>query len=340
MQNIHDIMNLPEYDFLRTHERLKGKLMLLTFGGSHAYGTSTPDSDVDIRGCAFNSKADLIGMGSFEQVVDANTDTTVYAFLKLVKLIIDCNPNTIEMLGCRAEHYVLFCPAAKELLDNKKLFMSKKAVDSFGGYANQQLRRLQNALARDTLPQTQKERHILASVKSAMSSFSDRYTQLPEGSMKLAIGKSEKDDFDTEIFIDVKLKHYPLRDYKGIWADMQNIIKDYDKLSRRNNKKDDLHLNKHAMHLVRLYLMCLDILEKEQINTYRENDAELLMGIRNGRYQKEDGTFHADFFDMVNGYENRLKYAAANTSLPEKPDYRRIEEFVMSVNERVVRGEY
>ena len=32
--------------------------------------------------------------------------------------------------------------------------------------------------------------------------------------------------------------------------------------------------------------------------------------------------------------------AAANSGLPERPDSRRIEVFVMSVNERIVAGEY
>lgn len=51
--------------------------------------------------------------------------------------------------------------------------------------------------------------------------------------------------------------------------DMTNVLGTYEKLNHRNHKKDDNHLNKHAMHLVRLYLMCLDILEKEDIITYR-----------------------------------------------------------------------
>jgi hypothetical protein len=340
MFNIQDIVSTSEYDFLRTDEHLKNKLMFLVLGGSHAYGTSTPDSDVDIRGCAFNSKSDLIGMSSFEQVVEENTDTTIYSFNKLIKLLIDCNPNTIEMLGSKPEHYVMCSPAGQELIDNTKLFLSKKAAVSFGGYANAQLRRLQNALARDSYPQAEKERHILGSINSAMMSFKDRYAKLPEGSLTLSIDKSEQDGMDTEIFVDVNLKHYPLRDYKNIWADMHNVVKDYGKLNNRNNKKDDLHLNKHAMHLVRLYLMCLDILEKEQVNTYRANDLELLMSIRNGKYQKEDGTFHMDFFDMVSDYETRLAYAVKNTGLPEKPDMRRIEDFVMSVNEKVILNDY
>lgn len=39
---------------------------------------------------------------------------------------------------------------------------------------------------------------------------------------------------------------------------------------------------------------------------------------------------------MISDYETRLQYAKENTSLPEKPDMKRIEEFVMSVNEKSV----
>jgi len=338
--DISDIIAGKDYEFLRTDERLNGRLIFLTFGGSHAYGTATAGSDVDIRGCAFNSRSDLIGMTGFEQVVNTDVDTTVYSFNKLIRLICDCNPNTIEMLGCKPEHYLMFSPVGQEFIDNRKMFLSKRAVYSFGGYANQQLRRLQNALARDSYPQAEKERHILGSIKSAMRSFHDMYASFPEGAISLGIDISEREDLESEIFIDVNLKHYPLRDYKNIWGDMNSIVKEYGKLNKRNRKKDDLHLNKHAMHLIRLYLMCLDILEKEEIITYREHDLELLMEIRGGGYQLEDGTFRPEFFDMVSEFEKRLEYAGENTGLPEEPDYERIEEFMMTVNEKVVRGEY
>ena len=63
------------------------------------------------------------------------------------------------------------------------------------------------------------------------------------------------------------------------------------------------------------------------------------MDIRNGKYLGNDGKPNADFFEMVNEYEKRLDYARANTSLTDNPDYKRINEFVMSVNERIVKGE-
>ena len=120
---------------------------------------------------------------------------------------------------------------------------------------------------------------------------------------------------------------------------MNNIVKDYGKLGKRNKKKDDEHLNKHAMHLVRLYLTCFDLLEKGDIITYRENDIPMLMQIRNGKYQKEDGSYDPVFFEMIDEMERRLQYAAQNTVLPDKPDYKQIEEFVMSVNERRLRDD-
>lgn len=340
MKSIKEIISQEEYGFLHTNEHLKGRLIFLTFGGSHAYGTSTPASDIDIRGCVFNSKADLIGMSSFEQVVDTDTDTTIYAFNKLISLFLNANPNSIEMLGCKPEHYIKFNPVAQEMIDNRKMFLSRRAINSFGSYANQQLRRMQNAVARDALSQAEKERHILGSVKNAMMHFNEKYKNFDEGAIKIYIDKSNKEDLDSEIFIDVDLKKYPLRDYRALWSEMHEVVKVYGKLNHRNNKKDELHLNKHAMHLIRLYLMAIDIFEQEEIITYRENDLELLAEIRNGKYMNEDGTYQNAFFDLVNAYEERLAYAVNNSSIPEQPDYKRIEEFVISVNERVINGEY
>jgi len=67
------MLNSHEYDFIRDDEHLKDKIIFLTLGGSHAYGTSIQTSDVDVRGCTLNSKFDLIGLSSFEQVVNEDS---------------------------------------------------------------------------------------------------------------------------------------------------------------------------------------------------------------------------------------------------------------------------
>nr|WP_304578411.1 nucleotidyltransferase domain-containing protein [uncultured Acetatifactor sp.] len=334
-----EILRQREYGFIETNEHLGRHVMLLGLAGSYSYGTNIRTSDIDIRGIALNQKSDLIGLTRFEQYVDEDTDTVIYGFNKVVGLLLSCNPNTIELLGLKPEHYLYLSDIGRLLLDNRRLFLSKRAIQSFGGYADAQLRRLQNALARDTFPQTEKERHIFNSVRNAMHDFNHRYGRFENGSLELYIDKAVNPELETEIFVNASMTHYPLRDYCGMWNTMANVIRDYEKVGKRNKKKDDLHLNKHAMHLIRLFMMALDILEKGEINTYREKEHGLLMDIRFGKYRKEDGVFHESFYEMLSDFEKKLHYAAEHTDLPEEPDMAKVQELVMAINERVVRDE-
>ena len=331
-----NILDRPEYGFLKTGPHLGKNIIFLTYGGSYAYGTNVEGSDIDIRGCTLNSKVDLLGMGDFEQVVDTETDTTVYSFNKLLDLLINCNPNTIELLGCKPEHYFMLSPIGKQLIDRRKLFLSQRAISSFGGYAGQQLRRLETALAHDAYPAEVKERHIKGSCENAMLSFREQYRTFTPEQIRLSVGEAGG---RPQVLADIAMEGLPLRAFTGMLGELVEITRNYDKIHFRNKKKDDAHLNKHAMHLIRLYLMCLDILEREEIVTFREKDHDLLMDIRNGRYQRADHTFNDDFYDLINELERRLDYAAKYTSLPEAPDMAAIEAFQMEVNERVVRGE-
>ena len=105
LHEIRKALHGEAYDFLRTNPHLGSRVMLLGLGGSHAYGTDTETSDLDIRGCAVLSKAEILCGESFEQVTDVATDTTIYAFPKLIHLLKDCNPNTIELIGKEDIHY-------------------------------------------------------------------------------------------------------------------------------------------------------------------------------------------------------------------------------------------
>lgn len=339
MENFNEILQGTEYNFIRENERLGKHVILLGLAGSYSYGTNIEGSDIDVRGITLNQKSDLIGLTRFEQYVDEHTDTVIYAFNKLIPLLLSCNPNTIELLGMKPEHYLYLNDIGQMLLENKKLFLSKRAIHSFGGYADAQLRRLQNALARDSFPQSEKEQHIFNSVKNAMHNFNTVYKNFENGSLEIFLDKAVNPELETEIFVNANLTHYPLRDYASMWNAMSNVIRDYEKIGKRNKKKDNMHLNKHAMHLIRLFLMALDILEKGEINTYREKEHDLLMDIRFGKYQNVDGTFREEFYELLSDLEKRLHYAAENTDLPEEPDFSKVQDLVMTINERVVRDE-
>ncbi len=334
--DIKTLLNSTEYDFLRTHERLGDRIMLLGLGGSYAYGTNNENSDIDLRGVTLMLPSDLLGMTEFEQIDDDNTDTVIYGFNKMVKLLLQCNPNTCELLGL--EEYLIKSPLGQELLDNTDMFLSKRAIRSFAGYADQQLRRLQNAIARDTLPQMEREKHILKSVTNALDDFNRRYNGAGEG-IRLYIDKSDNPEFYTEIYVDANYEHFPLRDYTDLWGTMRTVVRDYDKIGKRNKKKDDNHLNKHAMHLIRLFMMAIDILEKCEIRTRRTDDLPLLLAIRRGEYMQADGTFSPEFYEILDEYERKLDEAATRTTLPDNPDMDRVEQFVERINRYVITGE-
>lgn len=325
--NVTDVIARPEYAFLHKNEHLRGRILFVTFGGSHAYGTANENSDIDIRGCAAASPSDLLELTNFEQVIDNTTDTTIYALPKLTQLLLNCNPNTIEMLGCRPETYAMVSPAGRLLLDNRRLFLSARCVKSFGGYTRQQLARLESAMAQRNPDEAKKEEYILRSCRSAMDHFSDRYKVLPEGSVTLRI-----DEESGRIVIDANLCGYPLRDYANMWREMNDIARNFSELDQRNRKKDNIHLAKHMMHLVRLYLVGIDILEQEDIITYREKDRNLLMSIRNGDFIDENGLVLPEFYDMLNELQRRFEYAKTNTSLPHDPDFKETNDLAMAIN--------
>ena len=339
IEQIKEKLKTSEYDFLREDKNLGNNIIFLTLGGSHAYGMDKEGSDLDVRGIALNSKKDVLLGTDFKQVVNVDTDTTVYSFNKMLELLSKCNPNTIEELGCIEEHYLYLSDIGKELLERRKIFLSKICIHTFGGYAQSQLRRLENKSAR-LVGQAQNEAYILKSINNAKYDFKNRYYPHDDNDVKLYIDTAVQEGYDSEIFMDVCLKHYPLRDWTGMWNEMKAIVSSYNKIGKRNEKAMSRDkLGKHMAHLIRLYMMCIDILEKEEIVTYRTDEHDLLMSIRNGEYLDESRQPTTAFYDLVNEYEKRFDYAKNNTSLPDVPDHRRINEFKMSVNERIVKGE-
>ena len=339
IDEIKAALKTKEYDFLRNDEHLGENIILLGLGGSHAYGMEHKDSDLDVRGIALNSKSEILLNNDFDQVVDIPTDTTIYSFNKIITLLSSNNPNTVELLGLKPEHYLYLSDIGRELLDNRKMFLSKICIKSFAGYSQSQLRRMENKANR-LVGQAQNEEYIFKSIQNAKYDFKNRYFPHDESDVNLYIDKAVQEGYETEIFMDINLKHYPLRDWAGMWNEMKSIVSSYNKIGKRNEKAiSHDKLGKHMAHLLRLYMMCIDILEKEEIITYRVDEHDLLMSIRNGEYLDENRQPISEFYDLLNEYEKRFEYAKENTSLPDKPDYKRINEFVMYVNERVVRGE-
>lgn len=116
-------------------DRIPG-LAYATISGSKAYGVSVKNSDTDIRGFYMESIEDLMGIKKIkEQYEDKENDTVIFSFKKFVKLLANSNPNIIELLGTRQKDRLCVNSAAKRLLDNTNMFLSKKIYSSFEGFA-------------------------------------------------------------------------------------------------------------------------------------------------------------------------------------------------------------
>ena len=340
LEAIKQLVTGAEYDFLRSDTNLGASTVLLGLGGSHAYGTNKEDSDVDIRGIAVNSSRNILTGRDFEQVVNTDTDTVIYSVDKMFNLLCACNPNNIELLGLKPEHYLYTSKIGDLILDNKSLFLSRVCIQSFGGYAYDQLRRMENKAASKAVQEKQEE-NIMKSIQNAMYDFRTRHYPFPDDAISLYLAPSVKDPTVQEIFMDISLHHYPLRDHYTIYSEMNQVIKDYKKGNNHRNTNAITHdkLGKHMMHLVRLYLMCFDILEKGEIITYRESDLPLLNRIRAGEFLDGGTQPTKEFYEMINDLNKRFDYAKANTSLPDKVDKDKVYDLLAEINSMVVRGD-
>lgn len=387
--DINKILKSDEYSFLRNEKRLGDNILLLTFGGSISYGTNGPQSDIDIRGIVAPTKEDILGSPTikhdydkgnknlvfgpfgFEQYNHTQTDTVIYGLDKILKLLYKANPNTIEILGCIPEHYGMVSDAGRILIDNRRVFLSKLAFASFSGYARQQLFRLKNALARDSMSLAEKQfymidvvermyKHLETQYPTFKREFVDFYVTDRDGNPlslnneKVSLNElvfTYKDTVctsatakgigldlnDTELRVNVNANGFKPQDLTSVYNEIAFVLKDFSShIGHRNQKKDDYHLNKHAMHLIRLYLMGIDIFEKNDIITYRSEDRDFLLDIKNGKYQMADGNYSPTFYKMVDNYEVKLKEAVAKTSLPEVPNSKAIEDIVIQIKQSIL----
>lgn len=108
--------------------------------GSQAYGTSTPESDIDYKGIYIQSIDDLIGFNYKEQI-NVTKDETYYELRRFLELLKTANPTVLEMLFMSDECIVEKHPIMDILFKHRHKFLTKQCRNSFGGYAIAQIKK-------------------------------------------------------------------------------------------------------------------------------------------------------------------------------------------------------
>tara|TARA_Y100000310_G_scaffold281043_1_gene301213 strand:+ start:173 stop:1078 length:906 start_codon:yes stop_codon:yes gene_type:complete len=274
-------------------------LIYLVVHGSRAYGLHTPESDWDVKGITIPPTEYFYSpFRSFEQLEDKNAiphldgmskipskdvEGVVYSLNKFIKLAADCNPNMIDMLHVRDEDVLFIETLGEELRKHRDLFLSKKARFTFTGYAMAQLKRIRGHYERITNPPTEPSQEDFIVKKKTP-------------------GGTEYTLFNEQEYKATKKKYQQYL----IWRRDRNP--DRSKLEEQYG-----YDTKHAMHLVRLLRMGVEILRGDGVNVFRDDNEELL-GIRRGSMSYDELIAYAAEL------EREIEALYETSPLPHQPD--------------------
>lgn len=181
----------------------QGKVILQSVMGSQAYGMATPDSDYDRLGVFVTPRKKLTGLHiPKDTVVRAGPDYTYHEVGKFVRLVLKCNPTLVELLF--VENPEICTDEGQILRGNRDSFLSApRVLGAFGGYAMEQINRLQRrgdgTFSSDTAKRRMKHaRHtfrLLWQGKELLETGS-LTVRLPEDRARLLFDIGEMDDQD------------------------------------------------------------------------------------------------------------------------------------------------
>lgn len=115
-------------------------LVYTTLVGSHAYGTSTPESDIDVRGIYLPTRAELLGLEQAPETytVTGPLDLQFYELRHFLRLALKGSPLQLEMIFAPAD--CALPSGTGKLFDSiKHCFLGKHLRKSLGGFAQSDL---------------------------------------------------------------------------------------------------------------------------------------------------------------------------------------------------------
>lgn len=258
--------------------------------GSHLYGTSRPDSDVDYRGICLMPRESLLGWTRFDQYqkLDENNDLVIYGLTKFFMLAKNCNPNILDILFAPVDSWEIKCnPEWLKVYSNRYSFLSQRLRYTFSGYAVSQLKRIKGHRKWLTNPPTHKP-------------------EPEEFRGKIETGKKGQ---QTLVFPN---QHFE-QQYKvasKAWKDYQRWLKDRNPARARLESQFGYD-SKHACHLVRLMIQAENILNSCDYNpTLSGKDLKTILEVLAGKWG------YGFLVDWAEEKDKKIKAMA--TALPRK----------------------
>ena len=117
-------------------------LLFASVSGSHLYGFSSPDSDIDVRGVHLVSVSDVAGLKPYKETCEeshGDYDIVTHDLRKFCRLLVKGNGNSFEALW---SPHVVFGREGRfyRLRDLAQGVLSRRIADHYGGMSYQQWR--------------------------------------------------------------------------------------------------------------------------------------------------------------------------------------------------------
>lgn len=238
-------------------------LILKIVHGSYLYGSSTPESDKDYVGIFIPPKDYVLGIKTCDRVElstnpsssgKANTkddvDTVFYSLPKFVELAINNNPNIIEILYAPLDMTLVETDIAKELRQNRHLFLSKKVKHTLCGYAYSQRQKLLNKQYEGS------RLHLVAKYGFDVKFAYHLIRLLSEGLETMKTGTLTLPCPNRQLLLDIKQGKVPLSDVLKIADEIELQVEEAFNKSPLQRSPDLEAINKLQIRLLENYWAC------------------------------------------------------------------------------------
>lgn len=212
------------------------RLIFKSIVGSQAYGTATPTSDIDYKGVYTQCTDDLISFRYKEQI-EVGKDESYYEVRRFLQLLQSANPTMLELLFMPANCIIEKHHAFDLIVEHRDKFLTKKCLNSFGGYAVQQIKKAKGLDKKMNYEKDRVERRtpfFFCYIHEDGKSISlEKYLQrekLKQEFCGLAAVDHFRDcyalyyDYNSE-FGALSNRHTPKKGYRGISIDEGNVIR-------------------------------------------------------------------------------------------------------------------
>ncbi len=298
-------------------------LLYETLHGSRAYGLAREGSDWDYKGVIVGPKAWYYGVDGGPEQIELGPDHVHFEVRKFIRLAGQANPTLIETLFTDPADHTHVSPAGERLLAARALFLSKRVEGSFAGYALGQLKRIRTHRRWLLTPPKAPPRRADFGLPDHLSVSREQL-----GAAEALLERGEPLDVPPN-FLAILDAERRYRSAKQTWQQFQTWTR------ARNPKRAALEAQhgydtKHALHLVRLLRMGIEILETGQV-TVRRPDRDELLAIRDGIWSYDA------LIEQTDRLRARVKAAAAASTLPERADEAALDALCISLVEEALR---